>query len=374
MPRRHLPAAQGRGSPLRAEIDAYVVAQHDDVHPRAARREHLLLPQHGRAGRGRGRPRGPARADPAAADVRRPGARTGAARSSTARSRRPRSPPGSRRSGSSPGNTSSGCATCPTSTSSVTWPRCCPCRVISMVLGVPLEDVAKFREWSEEITSSVGHHGGDEARRQQVQERVLRLHRRAARPLGRRRRQQRAVPDRGGGKGGRAHQARGRPLHGRAARRREHHDHAPHLKQHRASRLHPGIFEKLQADPTLIQPSSRSHCAWSPRSRGSTGSPWQTPRSAAPPSPKGHACSCSTVRRTRTSRPGRTARTCCLTGRTPRRTSPSARARTPASAPRSPGSRAASWSSSSSSSSQLRARQAAVAGPVPGQLHQPRPA
>lgn len=45
-----------------------------------------------------------------------------------------------------------------------------PVRVISMVLGVPLEDVAKFREWSEEITSSVGHHGGDPERRQQVQE------------------------------------------------------------------------------------------------------------------------------------------------------------------------------------------------------------
>jgi cytochrome P450 len=45
-----------------------------------------------------------------------------------------------------------------------------PVRVISMVLGVPLEDVAKFREWSEEITASVGHHGGDEARRRQVQE------------------------------------------------------------------------------------------------------------------------------------------------------------------------------------------------------------
>ena len=45
-----------------------------------------------------------------------------------------------------------------------------PVRVISMVLGVPLEDVAKFRAWSEEITSSVGHHGGDEARRQQVQD------------------------------------------------------------------------------------------------------------------------------------------------------------------------------------------------------------
>jgi len=45
-----------------------------------------------------------------------------------------------------------------------------PVRVISLVLGVPLEDVAKFREWSEEITSSVGHHGGDPERRQQVQE------------------------------------------------------------------------------------------------------------------------------------------------------------------------------------------------------------
>jgi cytochrome P450 len=45
-----------------------------------------------------------------------------------------------------------------------------PVRVISLVLGVPLEDVGKFREWSEEITSSVGHHGGDPERRQQVQE------------------------------------------------------------------------------------------------------------------------------------------------------------------------------------------------------------
>lgn len=45
-----------------------------------------------------------------------------------------------------------------------------PVRVISLVLGVPLEDVAKFRAWSEEITSSVGHHGGDPERRQQVQE------------------------------------------------------------------------------------------------------------------------------------------------------------------------------------------------------------
>jgi cytochrome P450 len=45
-----------------------------------------------------------------------------------------------------------------------------PVRVISMVLGVPLEDVAKFRAWSEEITASVGHHVGDPARRQQVQE------------------------------------------------------------------------------------------------------------------------------------------------------------------------------------------------------------
>ncbi len=45
-----------------------------------------------------------------------------------------------------------------------------PVRVISMVLGVPPEDVAQFREWSEEITSSVGNHGGDPVRREQVQE------------------------------------------------------------------------------------------------------------------------------------------------------------------------------------------------------------
>jgi cytochrome P450 len=45
-----------------------------------------------------------------------------------------------------------------------------PIRVISLVLGVPLADVAKFREWSEEITSSVGNHGGDPVRREQVQD------------------------------------------------------------------------------------------------------------------------------------------------------------------------------------------------------------
>jgi cytochrome P450 len=45
-----------------------------------------------------------------------------------------------------------------------------PVRVISLVLGVPLADVAKFREWSEEITSSVGHHSADPARTRQVQD------------------------------------------------------------------------------------------------------------------------------------------------------------------------------------------------------------
>jgi cytochrome P450 len=45
-----------------------------------------------------------------------------------------------------------------------------PIRVITLVLGVPQEDVAKFREWSEEITASVGSHGGDPVRREQVQD------------------------------------------------------------------------------------------------------------------------------------------------------------------------------------------------------------
>jgi cytochrome P450 len=45
-----------------------------------------------------------------------------------------------------------------------------PIRVISMVLGVPLEDVARFRAWSEEITASVGNQGADPERRQQVQD------------------------------------------------------------------------------------------------------------------------------------------------------------------------------------------------------------
>ncbi|NEK56958.1 cytochrome P450 [Geodermatophilus sabuli] len=45
-----------------------------------------------------------------------------------------------------------------------------PIRVVSLVLGVPLRDVTRFREWSEEITASVGNHGGDPVRREQVQD------------------------------------------------------------------------------------------------------------------------------------------------------------------------------------------------------------
>jgi cytochrome P450 len=45
-----------------------------------------------------------------------------------------------------------------------------PVRVISLVLGVPLADVAMFREWSEEITSAVGNHGKDPDRTRQVQD------------------------------------------------------------------------------------------------------------------------------------------------------------------------------------------------------------
>jgi cytochrome P450 len=45
-----------------------------------------------------------------------------------------------------------------------------PVRVISLVLGVPQQDVARFRAWSEEITRSVGNHGGDPVRREQVQD------------------------------------------------------------------------------------------------------------------------------------------------------------------------------------------------------------
>lgn len=45
-----------------------------------------------------------------------------------------------------------------------------PVRVISLVLGVPRQDVARFRTWSEEITGSVGNHGGDPVRREQVQD------------------------------------------------------------------------------------------------------------------------------------------------------------------------------------------------------------
>ena len=45
-----------------------------------------------------------------------------------------------------------------------------PVRVISLVLGVPQDDVAMFREWSEVITASVGNHGGTSAGREQVQD------------------------------------------------------------------------------------------------------------------------------------------------------------------------------------------------------------
>lgn len=45
-----------------------------------------------------------------------------------------------------------------------------PIRVITLVLGIPQEDVARFREWSEEITASVGSHGGDPVRRERVQD------------------------------------------------------------------------------------------------------------------------------------------------------------------------------------------------------------
>ncbi|MFD1518508.1 cytochrome P450 [Pseudonocardia yunnanensis] len=44
-----------------------------------------------------------------------------------------------------------------------------PIRVISLVLGVPQRDVDRFRAWSEEITSSLGGHSGDAARRERVQ-------------------------------------------------------------------------------------------------------------------------------------------------------------------------------------------------------------
>lgn len=45
-----------------------------------------------------------------------------------------------------------------------------PIRVISMLLGVPQEDVDSFRSWSEEITAGLGGHGGDREKRERVQE------------------------------------------------------------------------------------------------------------------------------------------------------------------------------------------------------------
>jgi cytochrome P450 len=129
-----------------------------------------------------------------------------------------------------------------------------PVRVISMVLGVPLEDVAKFREWSEEITASVGHHGGDPGRRQQVQAQFSGY-------IG-------ALLDRWDGV------ARSSVLSQIAAAEK-----AGELTRHEGIRFTaellvagnittthhisssiallgytPGIFEKLQADPALIQP------------------------------------------------------------------------------------------------------------------------
>jgi cytochrome P450 len=203
-----------------------------------------------------------------------------------------------------------------------------PVRVISMVLGVPLEDVAKFREWSEEITSSVGHHGGDPERRQQVQEQFSAY-------IG-------SLLDRWDGVVGTS------VLSQIAAAER-----AGELSRHEGVRFTAELLVAGNITTTHHISSSIALLARTPGifgshpSRAFTGSPWPTPRSAAWRSPRGRACSCSTGRRTRTTRPGRTARTCGLTGRTARPTWPSARARTPASAPRSPGLRAAlSWSSS----------------------------
>jgi cytochrome P450 len=44
-----------------------------------------------------------------------------------------------------------------------------PIRVISMLLGVPQQDVDSFRAWSEEITAGLGGHGGDREKRERVQ-------------------------------------------------------------------------------------------------------------------------------------------------------------------------------------------------------------
>ena len=45
-----------------------------------------------------------------------------------------------------------------------------PIRVISMLLGVPQQDVDSFRAWSEEITAGLGGHGGDREKRERVQQ------------------------------------------------------------------------------------------------------------------------------------------------------------------------------------------------------------
>lgn len=45
-----------------------------------------------------------------------------------------------------------------------------PIRVITMLLGVPQRDVDSFRAWSEEITAGLGGHGGDREKRERVQQ------------------------------------------------------------------------------------------------------------------------------------------------------------------------------------------------------------
>lgn len=45
-----------------------------------------------------------------------------------------------------------------------------PIRVISMLLGVPQRDVDSFRAWSEKITAGLGGHGGDRVERERVQQ------------------------------------------------------------------------------------------------------------------------------------------------------------------------------------------------------------
>jgi hypothetical protein len=161
-----------------------------------------------------------------------------------------------------------------------------PLRVISLVLGLPLADVAMFREWSEEITSAVGNHGKDPDRTRQVQDMFSAY---ISRPLdgwdgtvG-----SSVLSQIAGRTRGRAHARQVRPLRGGTSDRRQHHDDAPHLQQIIVS--HGGGAIPYQRGRSRTR---RSTSASGPP-RSTCASRTSAPRcSASPPTPTSWSTTC----------------------------------------------------------------------------------